>query len=114
MSGTTTVPPLITNAIATWGPLFVTAVILLTFDGAMLISWARGDATTLQMLNTGINNMAMIAVGYWLGSSAGSARKTEMQAVAPGTVTTTLTPPVAQTTTTTIAPGATGATGAAG
>lgn len=57
------------------GPAFVSVVILaiyaLHMTGATGGTWAEGD---IKLMDTCLT----LVVGYWLGSSAGSARKTEL------------------------------------
>lgn len=51
----------------------VSAVILIYFGYALVTHWSEGIEET-------VKNLAMIAVGYWLGSSKGSADKSEILA----------------------------------
>lgn len=57
------------------GPAFVSAVILAIYalhsTGATHAAWTEGDVKLMDTCLT-------LVVGYWLGSSAGSARKTEL------------------------------------
>lgn len=52
-----------------WARLFVSAAIFLYFGYALVQHWSNGIEETLK-------NAFMIAVGFWLGSSKGSADKT--------------------------------------
>jgi hypothetical protein len=49
----------------------VSAVILLYFGYSLVMHWSENIETT-------VVNLVMMAVGYWLGSSRGSAEKNAM------------------------------------
>ena len=49
----------------------VSAVIFLYFGYSLIMHWSENIETT-------VVNLAMMAAGYWLGSSRGSAEKTAM------------------------------------
>ena len=65
-----------------WAPVVVSLVVLVTFA---VVMWAAlsstlpaGSETILNMLLGTLAAMATSVVGYWVGSSSGSAAKTEM------------------------------------
>jgi FlaG/FlaF family flagellin (archaellin) len=65
-----------------WAPPIVSVVVLVTFG---LVMWAAltralpaGSETILNMLLGTLAAMATSVVGYWVGSSAGSERKTDL------------------------------------
>lgn len=65
-----------------WAPAVVSLVVLVTFA---VVMWAAlsstlpaGSETILNMLLGTLAAMATSVVGYWVGSSSGSAAKTEM------------------------------------
>ena len=65
-----------------WGPIIVSTVALVTFTGALIVSWLSKDEGLLNLtVGASIAN-ATSAVGYWLGSSASSAKKDETIAAA--------------------------------
>jgi hypothetical protein len=65
-----------------WAPVVVSFVVLVTFGTVMWLSLTRalpaGSETILNMLLGTLAAMATSVVSYWVGSSAGSATKTEM------------------------------------
>jgi len=62
-----------------WGAPVVSVVVLLTFGGVVAMTLMRamppGAETVLNVLLGTLGAMATNVVGYWVGSSAGSARK---------------------------------------
>lgn len=69
-----------------WSAPIISTVVLLTFGGVMAIVLARGvpagNETAANMLLGTLAAMATSVVSYWVGSSAGSARKDERLAQA--------------------------------
>jgi hypothetical protein len=65
-----------------WAPAVISVVVLVTFGVVMWAALTRalpaGSETILNMLLGTLAAMATSVVGYWVGSSAGSAQKTEM------------------------------------
>ena len=65
-----------------WAPAIVSVTVLATFGVVMWAALTRalpsGSETILNMLLGTLAAMATSVVGYWVGSSAGSAQKTEM------------------------------------
>lgn len=65
-----------------WAPPIVSAVVLITFGSMMVLAFTRalpaGSETLLNMLLGSLAAMTTSVVSYWVGSSAGSASKTEM------------------------------------
>jgi hypothetical protein len=64
-----------------WGAPVVSALVLITFAAVMTLALTRslpaGSETILNMLLGSLAAMATSVVSYWVGSSAGSARKDE-------------------------------------
>jgi hypothetical protein len=65
-----------------WAPPIISAVVLVTFGVVMWIALTQtmpaGSETILNMLLGTLAAMATSVVGYWVGSSAGSERKTDL------------------------------------
>jgi len=65
-----------------WAPAVVSFVVLATFGVVMWAALTRslpsGSETILNMLLGTLAAMATSVVGYWVGSSAGSAQKTDL------------------------------------
>ena len=65
-----------------WAPVVISTVVLLTFGTVMWLALTHalpaGSETILNMLLGTLAAMATSVVAYWVGSSAGSATKTEM------------------------------------
>jgi hypothetical protein len=65
-----------------WAAPIVSVVVLATFGSVMLMALTRslpaGSETLLNMLLGSLAAMTTSVVSYWVGSSAGSASKTEM------------------------------------
>jgi hypothetical protein len=65
-----------------WAPAIVSFVVLTTFGvvmyAALTHSLPQGSETILNMLLGTLAAMATSTVGYWVGSSAGSAQKTDL------------------------------------
>ena len=65
-----------------WAAPVVSFIVLATFGTVMFLALTRslpsGSETLLNMLLGSLAAMATSVVGYWVGSSAGSAQKTEM------------------------------------
>ncbi len=77
MSGTS--PPTGASRVAEWGAICVTIIVLLIFEAAIVVAWMTKDASLGILLGMAGAN-AGTAVGYWLGSSQGSAKKTDIMA----------------------------------
>ncbi len=71
---------------ATWSTPVISAVVLLTFAGVVAVVLLRGmpagSETAVNMLLGTLAAMATSVVSYWVGSSAGSARKDDRLAQA--------------------------------
>ena len=69
------------RSLVAWGAPIVSAVVLMTFGVVMGLALTRslpaGSETILNMLLGTLAAMATSVVSYWVGSSAGSARKDE-------------------------------------
>lgn len=84
----------------TWAAPVVSVMIMGAFLlGLWLTFHTPGEATSTQIgMVEALKVLATLAAGYWLGSSSGSERKTDMiyrstpAAAPPGTTTTTTTP----------------------
>lgn len=65
-----------------WAPVLVSILVLATFGIVMWCALTRslpaGSETILNMLLGTLAAMATSVVGYWVGSSAGSAQKTDL------------------------------------
>ena len=65
-----------------WAPVLISTVVLLTFGTVMWLALTHalpvGSETILNMLLGTLAAMATSVVAYWVGSSAGSATKTDM------------------------------------
>lgn len=65
-----------------WAPVIISAVVLVTFGAVMWCALTRalpaGSETILNMLLGTLAAMATSVVAYWVGSSAGSAQKTDL------------------------------------
>jgi hypothetical protein len=95
--------PKIHSSSQSWAAPIVSIIVLLTFQGVMLLALTRslpaGSETLLNMMLGSLAAMTTSVVSYWLGSSAGSERKTDMlyrstpAGTAPGTTTTTTAAP---------------------
>lgn len=69
------------KGVTAWGAPVVSVVVLLTFGTVVSLVLLRaipaGSETVLNVLLGTLAAMATNVVGYWVGSSAGSARKDE-------------------------------------
>ena len=78
----TTPPPTFASKAAEWGAVAVSIIVLLIFVVALGIALLTKDPS-LQILLGMAGANAGTAVGYWLGSSAGSQKKTDIMAPKP-------------------------------
>jgi len=71
-----------THSAVQWAAPIVSVTVLATFGTVMFLALTRalpaGSETLLNMLLGSLAAMATSVVSYWVGSSAGSAQKTEM------------------------------------
>ena len=84
MSDTT---PAATVKNTTWAPVAATVIstlALLIFVGALVIAYLSKDGSSLLMLFGVAATNATTVINYWVGSSAGSARKDAQLQVAAG------------------------------
>jgi len=58
-----------------WGTIWVSLVILVVFGVAYVVCLKINLADQLAAFGETARNLAMIAAGYWLGSSSGSKKK---------------------------------------
>lgn len=69
------------KGVTAWGAPVVSVVVLVTFGTVVSLTLLRaipaGSETVLNVLLGTLAAMATNVVGYWVGSSAGSARKDE-------------------------------------
>ena len=67
------------KSVISWGAPVVSVVVLVTFGGVVSLTLLRtipvGSEAVLNVLLGTLGAMATNVVGYWVGSSAGSARK---------------------------------------
>ena len=61
-----------------WGAIIVSVVTLLTFTGALVVSFFFKDSGLLNLTVGAAIANATTAVGFWLGSSSGSQKKDEL------------------------------------
>ena len=83
MSDTTAKP-----AVSRSGAVVTSVVTQATFMGALIasgvIAWAKADYTLLIAMAGVAATNATTVVNYWVGSSDGSAKKTDLMATKPG------------------------------
>jgi hypothetical protein len=72
------------KTVASWGAIVVSIVALLTFTGALVVSFFFKDAGLLNLTVGAAIANATTAVGYWLGSSSGSQKKDDVIGAALG------------------------------
>ena len=74
------------GGVMAWGAPVVSVLVLVTFGGVVSLTLLRtlppGSEAVLNVLLGTLGAMATNVVGYWVGSSAGSARKDERLAEA--------------------------------
>lgn len=67
------------KSVMSWGAPVVSVVVLVTFGGVISLTLLRtiplGSEAVLNVLLGTLGAMATNVVGYWVGSSVGSARK---------------------------------------
>ena len=61
-----------------WGAIIVSIVTLLTFTGALVVSFFFKDSGLLNLTVGAAIANATTAVGFWLGSSSGSQKKDDL------------------------------------
>jgi len=61
-----------------WGAIIVSVVTLLTFTGALVVAYIKGDPALLNLTVGAAIANATTAVGFWLGSSSGSQKKDDL------------------------------------
>jgi hypothetical protein len=66
------------RAASLWGAIIVSIVTLLTFTGALVVSFFFKDPGLLNLTVGAAIANATTAVGFWLGSSAGSQKKDDV------------------------------------
>lgn len=70
------------NPLLLWGAIVISVLNSLAFLGSLLIAYLSKDQANLALLiGAVIANMAS-TLSFWIGSTAGSARKTELLAAA--------------------------------
>jgi hypothetical protein len=67
-----------------WGAIIVSVVTLLTFTGALVVSFFFKDSGLLNLTVGAAIANATTAVGFWLGSSSGSQKKDDVIGAALG------------------------------
>lgn len=85
MSGTTTTDPTksASSKVSEWGMVIVSVVALLIFLVALLIAYLKANDTLMTTLLGIAGAGYTTVVGFWLGSSYGSSKKTEMLNIPP-------------------------------
>jgi len=66
------------KAASLWGAIVVSVVTLLTFTGALIVSFFFKDPNLLNLTVGAAIANATTAVGFWLGSSSGSQKKDDV------------------------------------
>jgi hypothetical protein len=66
------------KAASVWGSVIVSAVTLLTFTGALVVSFFFKDSGLLNLTVGAAIANGTTAVGFWLGSSSGSQKKDDV------------------------------------
>jgi hypothetical protein len=66
------------DAIRTWGAIVVSVLAILTFIGALVVAFFLREPGLLNLAVGAAIANATTAVQYWMGSSAGSARKDDV------------------------------------
>ena len=64
--------------VSTWGAIIVSVIALVTFTGALVVSFFRQDPGLLNLTVGAAIANATTAIGFWLGSSSGSQKKDEV------------------------------------
>lgn len=67
----------------TWAKPAVSILTLVIFTALVVVAWVNKDQTSFNLLCGAAIAMAQSVVGYYLGSSSGSAEKTALLAAAP-------------------------------
>lgn len=79
MSGTTTTDTKSTSSkVSEWGMVIVSVIALLIFIVALLIAYLKANETLMTTLLGIAGAGYTTVVGFWLGSSYGSSKKTDM------------------------------------
>ncbi len=61
-----------------WGALIISVLVVGAFLAALAVAFVSHDATNLTLLIGAVVTQLGNVVGYWIGSSIGSARKDEV------------------------------------
>jgi len=87
MSGTT--PPSVTGNpnLMLYGAIVISGLNMVAFLGAFGVAFFLKDSNNLTLLIGAVIANASTAISFWLGSSAGSQRKTELDAQRPTSTT---------------------------
>jgi hypothetical protein len=72
------------KAASLWGAIIVSVVTLLTFTGALVVSFFFKESGLLNLTVGAAIANATTAVGFWLGSSSGSQKKDDLIGAALG------------------------------
>ena len=80
MSATTTQPPTLAARVSEYGTIIVSAMVLAVYLIALVIAYLKANDTLLTTLLGIAGANATAAVQYWLGSSFGSNKKTDLMA----------------------------------
>jgi len=70
--------PLTVTSIMAWGAVTASVLTSVAFIIALVIAWMAKDQSNLSLLVGAVVANFTTAVGYWLGSSAGSRAKDEV------------------------------------
>lgn len=72
--------------VTVYGAIAVSVLVLGIFAGCLVIAYVTRDNSSIALLVGAAVSMATTAVGFWLGSSAGSQKKDDRPAVPSETV----------------------------
>jgi len=61
-----------------WGAVIISALVTLAFAVALILAFIKGDASNLNLLIGAVIANTSSVISYWIGSSSGSRRKTDI------------------------------------
>ena len=67
-----------------WAKPAISIAVLLLLAVAYALAYLSKNEHDLTIMNSTVVNLAVLVASYWLGSSSGSTRKTELAATTPG------------------------------
>jgi len=63
-----------------WGAVVISGLVTLAFAVALILAFIKGDAANLNLLIGAVIAQTSSVVSFWIGSSSGSQRKTDLLA----------------------------------